>query len=119
MNSKILALAAATLFAGVAMAQPPGGSSVKSTSSAGEAVPHSPDLPEGPGRVVVQTACGQCHGMEVITNQSRSRQDWSDVVSRMIGNGAQLSDEEYNLVIAYLAKNYGSPAPGGAPSVQH
>ncbi len=82
-----------------------------------DASPHPHELPEGPGKAVVQTACAQCHSIDVITNQSRSREEWTDVVSRMIGNGAQLSDDDYNLVIEYLATHYGPSGPG-APGIQ-
>src|SRR5690242_9460962 len=68
---------------------------------------YAQELPEGQGKALVETACTQCHGIDVIVRQSRSREDWMDVVSRMIGNGAVLSDEDYNQVIQYLAINLG------------
>ena len=73
------------------------------------------ELPEAPGKALVQSACTQCHGIDVIVRQPRSREDWTEVVSRMIGNGAQLSDEDYNQVIQYLAINLG-PASQNAPA---
>lgn len=69
---------------------------------------HAQELPEGQGKAVVQTACSQCHGLDVVVGQRRSREDWEDVVSQMVGNGAQLSDDDYNLVIDYLATHLGS-----------
>ena len=79
---------------------------------------HAQELPEGQGKALVQTACSQCHGIDVIVGQPRSREDWTEVVSRMIGNGAQLSDEDYNQVIEYLATNLG-PASQNAPAKGH
>ena len=79
---------------------------------------HAQELPEGQGKSLVQTACTQCHGVDVIVSQSRSREDWTEVVSRMVGNGAQLSDEDYNQVIQYLAINLG-PAGQNAPAKDH
>ncbi|HEY1612105.1 MAG TPA: hypothetical protein VGF97_00255 [Rhizomicrobium sp.] len=73
------------------------------------------ELPEGQGKALVQTACTQCHGIDVIVSQRRSRDDWTAEVSRMIGNGAELSDEDYNQVIQYLAKYLG-PASQNAPA---
>lgn len=73
---------------------------------------YAQELPEGQGKALVQSACTQCHGIDVIVSQRRSRQDWTDVVSRMVGNGAELSDEDYNQVIQYLAINLG---PKNAP----
>ncbi len=39
----------------------------------------------------------------------------------MVGNGAQLNDDEYNMLIEYLATQYGPASPnaranGGAPA---
>ena len=73
------------------------------------------ELPEGQGKALVQSACSQCHGVDDIVSQRRSREDWQEVVSRMIGNGAQLSDEDYNQVIQYLAINLG-PVSQNAPA---
>jgi cytochrome c5 len=73
------------------------------------------DLPEGQGKALVQSACTQCHGIDLIVAHPRSREDWTEVVSRMIGNGAELSDDDYNQVIQYLAINLG-PANRSAPA---
>ena len=76
------------------------------------------ELPDGPGKAVVQTACSQCHSLEVVIGQPRSRDAWTDLVSQMVGNGAQLSDDDYNLVIEYLAAHFG-PAGQSAPEKSH
>jgi mono/diheme cytochrome c family protein len=86
------------------------------------------ELPQGQGKALVQTVCTQCHGIDVIVSQPRSREDWTDVVSQMVGNGAQLSDEDYNQVIQYLAINLGptsqnatakGPSASTAPGATH
>jgi cytochrome c5 len=79
---------------------------------------HAQDLPEGQGKAVVETACGQCHSLDVVVGQPRSREGWTDVVSQMVGNGAELSDDDFNLVIEYLATNFG-PASQNAPAKGH
>ena len=76
------------------------------------------ELPEGKGKALVRTACSQCHSVDVILGQPRSRGDWMDVVSRMVGNGEELSDDDFNLVIEYLATNLG-PASQNAPAKGH
>lgn len=73
------------------------------------------ELPDGQGKALVQSACTQCHGIDVIVRQPRSRDDWTEVVSRMVGNGAQLSDEDYNQVVQYLA-TYLGPANQNVPA---
>lgn len=73
-------------------------------------------LPDGQGKDAVQIACTQCHGVDVITRQPRGRDEWTEVVARMIGAGAQLGDDDYDLVINYLATHLGpgQAAPAGA-----
>ena len=73
------------------------------------------DLPEGKGKALVRTACSQCHSLDVVIGQPRSREGWTDVVSQMVGNGAVLSDDDFNLVIDYLATNFG-PAGQNTPA---
>lgn len=70
------------------------------------------DLPDGPGKAVVQHACLQCHGVNVIARQPRSRDDWMAVAAVMIGRGVQLNDDEYDQVIDYLATRLGPSGPG-------
>ena len=53
-------------------------------------------------------ACTQCHGVDLIMAQPHTHDEWSQVVSRMVGNGAALTDEQYQTVVAYLAKNLGA-----------
>jgi len=75
------------------------------------------ELPDGTGKALVQSACTQCHGIDVIVRQPRTRDEWTDVVSRMVGNGAQLSDEDYNQVIQYLATYLGPPRQNSPASL--
>jgi len=70
------------------------------------------DLPDGPGKSVVQSACSQCHGIDVVISQGRTREEWTDVISRMIGSGAQLSDAEFGQVVDYLSTHFGPPGGG-------
>jgi competence protein ComEA len=73
------------------------------------------DLPEASGKAQVMEACTQCHGVDVML-QRRSPDQWSEVVSRMIGNGASMTDEQYNAVLAYLSTNLSEP-PNASASV--
>ncbi|MDO6415183.1 hypothetical protein Q4F19_12395 [Sphingomonas sp. BIUV-7] len=67
------------------------------------------DLPEAPGKAQVKESCAGCHGVDVIVAQRRSPDEWSQVVSRMVGNGASLTDDQYKAVVAYLSKNLARP----------
>jgi mono/diheme cytochrome c family protein len=74
------------------------------------------DLPEAPGKDQVRASCTQCHGVDVIVAQRRTPDEWSQVVSRMVGNGAQLTDDQFQLISAYLAKNLSRPETPPLPA---
>lgn len=62
-------------------------------------------LPEGLGRQQIVDSCTRCHGVDIIVAQPRSSDEWSEVVGTMIGQGAVLTDDEYETVVTYLSKN--------------
>ena len=72
---------------------------------AAAAVSQAVSLPDADGKQQVVGACTRCHGVDVIVAQPRSPDEWAEVVSVMIGHGATLTDEEYDKILAYLAKN--------------
>lgn len=56
----------------------------------------------------IERFCGkQCHGMAVITSQHRSREQWKSTVDGMVARGAPGSQAELNLVVEYLAAQFG------------
>jgi competence protein ComEA len=70
-------------------------------------------LPEGPGKDLLVKICGNCHGADVVTGYSQSKEAWTDTISKMIEQGAEGTDEQFNTILAYLVKNFGPnpPAP--------
>ncbi len=70
--------------------------------------PSLPVLAPGEGRDTVQARCTVCHAASMITARHRTPQQWSDVVDQMVGKGAQVSDEDYPVIIAYLTRSYGT-----------
>ena len=79
------------------------------------------DLPEGKGRESVAAVCVQCHALSTVTSQRRNRKEWEEAVARMVSNGAQISADENQAIVAYLTQHFGpeskGPAAGaGAPS---
>jgi len=61
------------------------------------------ELPPGDGREVVQSICTACHGIDVIVSQRHTPDEWRDVVSGMVGNGASLTDDQFAVVVKYLS----------------
>lgn len=64
-------------------------------------------FPEGPGKAVFIKVCTQCHAIEPIATLRHSKDEWKDLVFDMKGMGAEATDEECNVIIDYLAKNFG------------
>jgi competence ComEA-like helix-hairpin-helix protein len=70
------------------------------------------DLPEGEGKDLVVRLCTSCHGIEEVISARKSEAVWSNTVDAMVQRGATGKDEEFDLVIKYLAKNFGAtPQP--------
>jgi len=59
------------------------------------------------GATLVQDRCTKCHTLERVTSAKKNADQWTQTVNRMISNGAQLTDQEKQVVIDYLAKTYG------------
>ena len=67
------------------------------------AAPAPPDFPPGPNRDVVIKACKDCHPVTQITKRRESRARWSEITESMLGEGAQMKDDEFEKVVAYLS----------------
>lgn len=62
----------------------------------------------GAGKQLFEGACGACHDLTVSTDQRKSHDDWQATVTRMVGSGAPLNDQEAAQVVEYLSKNFGT-----------
>jgi competence protein ComEA len=72
------------------------------------------DLPPGPGRDVTIQVCSKCHSPERATALHQNERQWQITVVKMVGLGAQGTDEQFETIIQYLTKNFGG---GGRPPV--
>ena len=70
-------------------------------------------LPPGEGQAIVQQKCASCHALKVVTGKRASRQQWSTIVDQMVTRGADVSDDDIDPLLDYLARNFG-PATGQA-----
>ncbi len=67
-------------------------------------------VPAGPDAVVatlVNTVCSSCHTLDRVNNKKADSAAWTTTVTRMRGKGADLTDEQFPLVIDYLARTHG------------
>jgi quinoprotein glucose dehydrogenase len=65
------------------------------------------------GRVVFERLCTGCHSAELVTPLRMSEERWSAVVDDMIVRGASGSEREFEVVVKYLAANFGRSASQG------
>jgi mono/diheme cytochrome c family protein len=54
--------------------------------------------------------CSSCHTLARISEQELTREEWREETQGMISEGAAMSDEELDLLLDYLAKNFGPRA---------
>lgn len=85
-------------------------------SGSAQTMPASAAMPDGAGKAIVQRACSACHAVTVVTSKHASQKEWDQVVNQMVSRGADLTDDEVDTVIEYLAKNYGPLDEKTAPT---
>jgi competence protein ComEA len=72
----------------------------------GLALAQKSQLPDAPGKDVLQRVCGACHAPEMVVGKGNTRDGWTQVVGEMISRGAQGSDEDFGTVVDYLTTNF-------------
>lgn len=65
------------------------------------------NLPDGKGKAQFTRVCGQCHGVEIVIRKTNTWDGWAGVVDDMVSRGAQGTTDDFDLVVAYLAANFG------------
>ena len=61
----------------------------------------------GEGQAKAQAACAACHPVAIVAGKRYDAEKWGAVVDQMIDKGAKVSDADYDIIVAYLAKAYG------------
>jgi cytochrome c5 len=77
------------------------------------------ELPEGDGKAIATENCQACHKLTNLTKAHKSLDDWKDTVQTMIDRGANVPADKVDILVEYLAKNFGpkdasTPAPSPA-----
>ena len=62
---------------------------------------------EDRGKGLVEDICSLCHEWQRVKEYPKTREQWSGTIKGMIFEGAPVTDEEFNLIVDYLAKNFG------------
>jgi cytochrome c5 len=66
---------------------------------------HGP-LPNGNGKAILLDVCTHCHDLHRVRESAYTRDEWDDLLTHMIGEGAELSDDDYPVLLNYLARNF-------------
>lgn len=59
------------------------------------------------GATLLNQRCSVCHSPDRVKLYRLSADQWTQVVSFMVQNGAKLTSDEQKVLVAYLAKTYG------------
>jgi tellurite resistance protein len=81
---------------------------------AGTTVAQSPPpaLPEGPGKTLVEAVCTACHSLERVVAKRATKAEWQDKVLEMLQEDPDITQQERDQIVEYLAKNF---PPKAAP----
>jgi hypothetical protein len=68
------------------------------------ASPEATGAPADDAATLVEERCSRCHNLAGIEGASKTREEWQRTVTRMIEKGAELSADEQEVVVDYLAE---------------
>ncbi len=78
------------------------------TEEAAQAVEYlAKNFGENKGRKLVEDICSLCHEWQRVKGHELTKEQWGGVIKGMIVEGTPVTDEEFNLIVEYLAKNFG------------
>lgn len=58
-------------------------------------------------RELFEDICSYCHNLHKVDGKQFSKEEWRDLIKGMISEGAPVTDEEFSMIVDYLAKHYG------------
>jgi len=58
------------------------------------------------GKSVLEDQCVECHNLSRVKSASKTREQWSRTIDRMIAFGAEVNSEEQQLLLDYLEDTY-------------
>ena len=64
-------------------------------------------LPAGPGREIAARACLTCHSSDILRQQRLTEAQWGASVKKMTGWGAEVPEEEKDVLVKYLSSHFG------------
>jgi len=78
----------------------------------GVAAASASELPPGPNREIVVRECQACHGLDMVAENTDTREVWDQLLNAMTSYGLRVSPEDRAKILDYLATALGpKPAP--------
>lgn len=63
-------------------------------------------LPDGEGKAQVEASCtARCHTAGTVVRVKRTPAGWETVMNLMIERGAEVTDDQYNVILEYLSRH--------------
>ena len=75
------------------------------------------DLPDAPGKAVVERMCKACHGLETIVSAKYTKDRWGEIVDDMVSRGAQGKSRTSTAWLSTWEGSNSSPSPRAASQV--
>jgi len=95
------------LVAGCAPAATPAPPAPTPTEVPPTETPAPTEAPATPGgKSLVESRCSTCHALGLVEGAKKTEAAWKATVEDMVTKGAQLNQEQQELVIKYLAETY-------------
>jgi cytochrome c2 len=64
-------------------------------------------LSDSNAEAIFKAKCSECHSIDIPLSERKDKNGWKEIIQRMRGNGAQLTDKEAEIIIDYLSKKRG------------
>ena len=69
-------------------------------------VAYAQELPEGPGKAEMEKMCKGCHEIQRSISPRQDKDAWRITMNKMTAFGMKSTEQDFNLVLDYLAKAY-------------
>ena len=61
-------------------------------------------------RQLYEEICSYCHELDRVARQALTKDQWRGLIKGMIDEGAPVTDEEFSMIVDYLAEHFGASA---------
>ena len=109
MTPTLATLTAAAFFVGALASGASQSATPQETAAAGQtqAVPLPAPPADDKNAATYTRVCSLCHDGQRILSNRRTRDQWGELIDKMVERGAQGSDDDFAAVLEYLVMHYG------------